>query len=73
MIWVILIGGVIKVVKIVDCNICEEVMCVILCKFVLWEDYERNYCFWVLVGGDDLYKCCCFGDIEFWRVIKDYI
>ncbi|KAK4639410.1 ATP binding [Podospora bellae-mahoneyi] len=69
---VISTGGVTKVVKIADCNTCEEVMRVTLRKFALREDHERNYCFWVLVGGDDPHKCRRLGDTELWRVIKDH-
>ena len=49
---VISTGGVTKVVKIADCNTCEDVMRVTLRKFALREDHERNYCFWVLAGVD---------------------
>ncbi|KAF7542577.1 hypothetical protein G7Z17_g11453 [Cylindrodendrum hubeiense] len=69
---VISTGGVTKVVKIVDCNTCEEVMRVTLRKFALREDHERNYCFWVLAGIDpDPSQCRRLGDTELWRVIKD--
>lgn len=69
---VISTGGVTKVVKIADCNTCEEVMRVTLRKFALREDHERNYCFWVLSGVDaDPHKCRRLGDTELWRIIKD--
>ncbi|KAH7160006.1 kinase-like domain-containing protein [Dactylonectria estremocensis] len=69
---VISTGGVTKVVKIVDCNTCEEVMRVTLRKFALREDHERNYCFWVLAGIDpDPNQCRRLGDTELWRIIKD--
>ncbi|KAF4974904.1 hypothetical protein FZEAL_8234 [Fusarium zealandicum] len=64
--------GVTKVVKIADCNTCEEVMRVTLRKFALREDHERNYCFWVLAGIDpDPSQCRRLGDTELWRIIKD--
>jgi mitogen-activated protein kinase kinase kinase len=69
---VISTGGVTKVVKIADCNTCEEVMRVTLRKFALREDHERNYCFWVLAGIDpDPNQCRRLGDTELWRIIKD--
>lgn len=69
---VISTGGVTKVVKIADCNTCEEVMRVTLRKFALREDHERNYCFWVLSGVDPLpSQTRRLGDTELWRVIKD--
>ncbi|KAJ9151836.1 Protein kinase byr2 [Pleurostoma richardsiae] len=69
---VISTGGITKVVKIADCNTCEEVMRVTLRKFALREDHERNYCFWVLDGVDpDPGRCRRLGDTELWRVIKD--
>jgi mitogen-activated protein kinase kinase kinase len=69
---VISTGGVTKVVKIADCNTCEEVMRVTLRKFALREDHERNYCFWVLAGIDpDPSQCRRLGDTELWRIIKD--
>lgn len=69
---VISTGGVTKVVKIADCNTCEEVMRVTLRKFALREDHERNYCFWVLAGVDpDPSQCRRLGDTELWRIIKD--
>lgn len=69
---VISTGGVTKVVKIADCNTCEEVMRVTLRKFALREDHERNYCFWVLSGIDaDAAQCRRLGDTELWRIIKD--
>ena len=70
---VISTGGVTKVVKIADCNTCEEVMRVTLRKFALREDHERNYCFWVLNGVEpDPNQCRRLGDTELWRVIKDH-
>ncbi|KAG5973888.1 hypothetical protein E4U55_000192 [Claviceps digitariae] len=69
---VISTGGVTKVVKIADCNTCEDVMRVTLRKFALREDHERNYCFWVLTGIDpDPSQCRRLGDTELWRIIKD--
>ncbi|TQN67321.1 Protein kinase byr2 [Colletotrichum shisoi] len=69
---VISTGGVTKVVKIADCNTCEEVMRVTLRKFALREDHERNYCFWVLAGIEpDPNQCRRLGDTELWRIIKD--
>ncbi|KAI1393592.1 kinase-like domain-containing protein [Hypoxylon trugodes] len=69
---VISTGGVTKVVKIADCNTCEEVMRVTLRKFALREDHDRNYCFWVLAGIDpDPKQCRRLGDTELWRIIKD--
>jgi mitogen-activated protein kinase kinase kinase len=69
---VISTGGVTKVVKIADCNTCEEVMRVTLRKFALREDHERNYCFWVLAGTDpDPSQTRRLGDTELWRIIKD--
>lgn len=69
---VISTGGVTKVVKIADCNTCEDVMRVTLRKFALREDHERNYCFWVLSGIDpDPSQCRRLGDTELWRIIKD--
>ncbi|KYK61793.1 MAP kinase kinase kinase Ste11 [Drechmeria coniospora] len=69
---VISTGGVTKVVKIANCNTCEDVMRVTLRKFALREDHERNYCFWVLNGVDpDPNQCRRLGDTELWRVIKD--
>ncbi|XWX00938.1 hypothetical protein V2A60_008961 [Cordyceps javanica] len=69
---VISTGGVTKVVKIAECNTCEDVMRVTLRKFSLREDHERNYCFWVLTGLDpDPRECRRLGDTELWRIIKD--
>lgn len=69
---VISTGGVTKVVKIADCNTCEDVMRVTLRKFALREDHERNYCFWVLTGiNPDPSQCRRLGDTELWRIIKD--
>lgn len=69
---VISTGGVTKVVKIAECNTCEDVMRVTLRKFGLREDHERNYCFWVLTGIDaDPNQCRRLGDTELWRIIKD--
>ncbi|KAM3502609.1 hypothetical protein MY10362_004736 [Beauveria mimosiformis] len=69
---VISTGGVTKVVKIADCNTCENVMRVTLRKFSLREDHERNYCFWVLTGLEpDPRQCRRLGDTELWRIIKD--
>jgi mitogen-activated protein kinase kinase kinase len=69
---VISTNGVTKVVKIADCNTCEDVMRVTLRKFALREDHERNYCFWVLTGLEpDPRQCRRLGDTELWRIIKD--
>ncbi|KAK3940502.1 protein kinase [Diplogelasinospora grovesii] len=70
---VISTGGLTKVVKLADCNTCEEVMRVTLRKFGLREDHERNYCFWVLAGVDPIpSQCRRLGDTELWNVIKDH-
>lgn len=59
-------------VKIADCNTCEDVMRVTLRKFNLREDHERNYCFWVLAGIEpDRSQCRRLGDTELWRIVKD--
>lgn len=69
---VISTGGDSKVVKIADCNTCEDVMRVTLRKFSLREDHERNYIFWVLTGiAPDAGQCRKLGDTELWRIIKD--
>lgn len=69
---VISTGGVTKVVKVADCNTCEEVMRVTLRKFALREDHERNFCFWVLNGVEpDPSQCRRLGDTELWRIIQD--
>ncbi|KAM0474392.1 hypothetical protein ACHAPX_007729 [Trichoderma viride] len=69
---VISTGGVTKVVKIAECNTCEDVMRVTLRKFGLREDHERNYCFWVLAGIDaDPQQCRRLGDTELWRIIQN--
>lgn len=69
---VISTGGVTKVVKIANCETCEEVMRVTLRKFALREDFERNYCFWVLDGMDpDPSQCRRLGDTELWCIIQD--
>jgi mitogen-activated protein kinase kinase kinase len=69
---VISTGGVTKVVKIAECNTCEDVMRVTLRKFGLREDHERNYCFWVLAGIDaDPKQCRRLGDTELWRIIQN--
>ncbi|KAI1492133.1 kinase-like domain-containing protein [Biscogniauxia mediterranea] len=69
---VISTGGITKVVKIADCQNCEEVMRVTLRKFALREDHDRNYCFWVLAGVEpDPKQCRRLGDTELWRIIKD--
>ncbi|CAJ2510020.1 Uu.00g059200.m01.CDS01 [Anthostomella pinea] len=69
---VISTGGTTKVVKVADCNTCEEVMRVTLRKFALREDHDRNYCFWVLAGVEpDPQQCRRLGDTELWRIIKD--
>ncbi|KAI0390031.1 mitogen-activated protein kinase [Xylariaceae sp. FL0594] len=69
---VISTGGTTKVVKVSECNNCEEVMRVTLRKFALREDHDRNYCFWVLAGVEpDPRQCRRLGDTELWRIIKD--
>ncbi|RDW70024.1 putative MAPKK kinase [Coleophoma crateriformis] len=65
-------GGVTKVVKIADCQSCDEVMRVTLRKFGYREDHDRNYCFYVLAGVDpDPSQCRRLSENELWRIIKD--
>ncbi|KAL3425371.1 ste/ste11 protein kinase [Phlyctema vagabunda] len=65
-------GGLTKVVKIADCQSCEEVMRVTLRKFGYREDNDRIYCFWVLAGVDaDPNHCRRLSENELWRIIKD--
>ncbi|KUJ11728.1 BcSTE11, mitogen-activated protein kinase [Mollisia scopiformis] len=65
-------GGVTKVVRVADCNSCDEVMRVTLRKFGYREDHDRNYCFWVLAGVDaDPSLCRRLPENELWRIIKD--
>ncbi|PQE16668.1 STE STE11 kinase protein [Rutstroemia sp. NJR-2017a BBW] len=64
--------GVTKVVKVADCNSCDEVMRLTLRKFGYREDHDRNYCFWVLAGVDpDPSQCRRLPEAELWRIIKD--
>jgi mitogen-activated protein kinase kinase kinase len=65
-------GGVTKVVKIVDCASCDEVMRLTLRKFGYREDHDRNYCFYILSGVDaDPSQCRRLPENELWRIIKD--
>ncbi|KAH8821657.1 BcSTE11, mitogen-activated protein kinase [Xylogone sp. PMI_703] len=65
-------NGLTKVVKIADCNSCDEVMRVTLRKFGFREDHERNHCFYVLNGVDpDPAHCRRLSESELWRIIKD--
>lgn len=69
---VISTNGATKVVKVTNCETCAEVMRVTLRTFNLREDYERNYCFWVLGGVEpDPANCRRLSDTELWRIIKD--
>ncbi|KAI9052290.1 hypothetical protein LZ554_003644 [Drepanopeziza brunnea f. sp. 'monogermtubi'] len=69
---VISTGGLTKVVRILDCQSCEEVMRVTLRKFGYREDHDRNYCFYVLAGVDpDPSQCRRITEAELWRIIKD--
>ncbi|KAE8447423.1 hypothetical protein EG329_010837 [Mollisiaceae sp. DMI_Dod_QoI] len=72
MIRVISSGGVTKVVRVVDCSSCDEVMRLTLRKFGYREDHDRNYCFWVLSGLEaDPNQCRRLPETELWRIIKD--
>lgn len=65
-------NGVTKVVKIADCQSCDEVIRLTLKKFGLREDHDRNYCFWALAGVDaDPSACRRLYEPELWRIIKD--
>ncbi|RFU35893.1 hypothetical protein B7463_g461, partial [Scytalidium lignicola] len=65
-------NGLTKVVKITDCNSCDEVMRVTLRKFGFREDHERNHCFYVLNGVEpDPAQCRRLSESELWRIIKD--
>ncbi|CAL3965772.1 hypothetical protein PZA11_002635 [Diplocarpon coronariae] len=65
-------GGLTKVVRIVDCQSCDEVMRLTLRKFAYREDHDRNYCFYVLAGIDpDPSQCRRLPEAELWRIIKD--
>lgn len=69
---VISTGGVTKVVKIVDCTSCDQVMRMTLRKFNLREDHDRNYCFWTLAGIEpDPNMVRKLQETELWRIIKD--
>ncbi|KAG0648577.1 Serine threonine-kinase ste11 [Hyphodiscus hymeniophilus] len=72
MIRVISAGGLTKVVRIVDCKSCDEVMRLTLRKFGYREDHDRNYCFYVLTGVDaDPSQCRRLSETELWRIIQD--
>jgi mitogen-activated protein kinase kinase kinase len=72
MIRVISTNGLTKVVKITDCNSCDEVMRVTLKKFGLREDYDRNYCFYSLAGIEaDPSACRRLYEAELWKIVKD--
>ncbi|PVH81726.1 BcSTE11, mitogen-activated protein kinase [Cadophora sp. DSE1049] len=65
-------GGLTKVVRIVDCQSCDEVMRLTLRKFGYREDHDRNYCFYVLNGVDpDPSQCRRLPEADLWRIIKD--
>jgi len=65
-------GGLTKVVRIVDCQSCDEVMRLTLRKFGYREDHDRNYCFYVLNGVDpDPSQCRRLPETDLWRIIKD--
>lgn len=65
-------GGVTKVVRIGDCQSCDEVMRLTLRKFGYREDHDRNYCFYVLAGLEpDPSQCRRISESELWRIIKD--
>ncbi|CZT46303.1 probable MAPKK kinase [Rhynchosporium secalis] len=65
-------GGLTKVVRIVDCQSCDEVMRLTLRKFGYREDHDRNYCFYVLNGVDpDPTQCRRLPEADLWRIIKD--
>ena len=72
MIRVISSGGLTKVVRIVDCKSCDEVMRLTLRKFGYREDHDRNYCFYVLTGVDaDPDQCRRLPETDLWRIIQD--
>ena len=65
-------GGLTKVVKIADCNTCDDVMRLTLRKFGYREDHDRNYCFYILAGVDpDPNQCRRIPEAELWRIIQD--
>ena len=72
MIRVISSGGLTKVVRVVDCNSCDEVMRLTLKKFGYREDRDRDYCFYVLTGVEpDPAQCRRLSESELWRIIRD--
>ena len=72
MIRVISSGGLTKVVKVADCNSCDEFMRVTLRKFGFREDHDRSYCFYVLTGVDpDPSQCRRLLETELWRILQD--
>ena len=72
MIRVISSGGLTKVVRIADCNSCDEVMRLTLRKFGYREDHDRNYCFYILNGVDpDPSQCRRLLEAELWRIVQD--
>lgn len=69
---VISTGGLTKVVKIEDCNSCDEVMRLTLRKFGYREDHDRNYCFYTLAGVEpDPASVRRVYEPELWRIVKD--
>jgi mitogen-activated protein kinase kinase kinase len=65
-------GGVTKVVRIADCNSCDEVMRLTLRKWNYREDRDRDYCFYTLNGLEpDPAQCRRLTEAELWRIIKD--
>lgn len=72
MIRVISFGGLTKVVRINDCNTCDEVMRITLRKFGYREDRDRDYCFYVLNGLEPSPEHCRrLSEQELWRIIQD--
>lgn len=72
MIRVISFGGLTKVVRITDCNSCDEVMRITLRKFGYREDRDRDYCFYVLNGLDPSPDHCRrLSEQELWHIIQD--
>jgi mitogen-activated protein kinase kinase kinase len=72
MIRVISSGGLTKVVRVVDCTSCDEVMRLTLKKFGYREDRDRDYCFYVLSGIEpDPSQCRRLSESELWRIIRD--
>jgi mitogen-activated protein kinase kinase kinase len=61
-----------KVVKIANCNSCDEVMRLTLRKFNFREDHDRNYCFYSLAGLEpDPQACRRLYEQELWRIVSD--